>query len=73
MPYELSAVKNVGKSAAFGVKIGPRSRGSDQVHRHRRGDSAIGETVTTGTLGKLEKLRAQVTPAVASITSHPVA
>jgi len=33
--------------------------------------SAIGEIVTTGTLGKLEKLRAQVTPAVASITSHP--
>jgi DNA polymerase (family X) len=33
--------------------------------------SAIREIVTTGTLGKLEKLRAQVTPAVASITSHP--
>jgi hypothetical protein len=30
--------------------------------------SAIREIVTTGTLGKLEKLRAQVTPAVASIT-----
>jgi DNA polymerase (family 10) len=33
--------------------------------------SAIREIVTTGTLGKLEKLRAQVPPAVASITSHP--
>src|SRR5437868_14056590 len=33
--------------------------------------SAVREIVTTGTLGKLEKLRAQVTPAVASITSHP--
>jgi DNA polymerase (family 10) len=33
--------------------------------------SAIREIVTTGTLGKLEKLRAQVTPAVASITTHP--
>src|SRR5437868_12001866 len=33
--------------------------------------SAIREIVTTGTLGKLEKRRAQVTPAVASITSHP--
>jgi DNA polymerase (family 10) len=33
--------------------------------------SAIREIVTTGTLGKLEKLRAQVTPAVASIISHP--
>src|SRR5437868_8272264 len=33
--------------------------------------SAIREIVTTGTLGKLERLRAQVTPAVASITSHP--
>jgi DNA polymerase (family X) len=33
--------------------------------------SAIREIVTTGTLGKLEKLRAQVTPAVASITAHP--
>ncbi len=33
--------------------------------------SAIREIVTTGTLGELEKLRAQVTPAVASITSHP--
>jgi DNA polymerase (family 10) len=31
---------------------------------------AIREIVTTGTLGKLEKLRAQVAPAVASITSH---
>src|SRR5437588_89363 len=33
--------------------------------------SAIREIVTTGTLGKLEKLRAEVTPAVASIISHP--
>jgi DNA polymerase (family X) len=33
--------------------------------------SAIREIVTTGTLGKLDKLRAQVTPAVASITNHP--
>jgi DNA polymerase (family 10) len=33
--------------------------------------SAIREIVTTGTLGKLEKLRAEVPPAVASITSHP--
>lgn len=33
--------------------------------------SAIREIVTTGTLGKLEKLRSEVTPAVASITSHP--
>ena len=33
--------------------------------------SAIREIVTTGTLEKLEKLRAQVTPAVASIASHP--
>jgi DNA polymerase (family X) len=33
--------------------------------------SAIREIVTTGTLGKLEKLRTQVTPAIASITSHP--
>jgi DNA polymerase (family X) len=33
--------------------------------------SAIREIVTTGTLGKLEKLRAQVTPAVASLTSYP--
>jgi len=32
--------------------------------------SAIREIVTTGTLGKLEKLRAQVPPAVASITRH---
>jgi DNA polymerase (family 10) len=33
--------------------------------------SAIREIVTTGTLDKLEKLRAQVPPAVASITNHP--
>src|SRR5207248_2129460 len=33
--------------------------------------SAIREIVTTGTLGRLEKLRAQVTPAMASITRHP--
>src|SRR6266550_2500692 len=33
--------------------------------------SAIREIVTTGTLGKLEKLRAQATPALASISSHP--
>lgn len=32
--------------------------------------SAIREIVTTGTLGKLENC-GQVTPAVASITSHP--
>jgi DNA polymerase (family 10) len=32
---------------------------------------AIREIVMTGTFGKLEKLRAQVTPAVASITGHP--
>jgi DNA polymerase (family 10) len=33
--------------------------------------SAIRDIVTTGTLGKLEKLRARVTPAVASIKGHP--
>ena len=33
--------------------------------------SAIREIVTTGTLGKLEKLRAQATPALASMSSHP--
>src|SRR4051812_1703386 len=33
--------------------------------------SAIREIVTTGTLGKLEKLRELVPPQVASITSHP--
>src|SRR5438270_4690382 len=33
--------------------------------------SAIREIVTTGTLGKLEKLRAQATPALASLSSHP--
>src|SRR5437588_6610216 len=33
--------------------------------------SAIREIVLTGTLGKLEKLRAQATPALASISSHP--
>jgi DNA polymerase (family 10) len=34
--------------------------------------SAFREIVTTGTLGKLEKLREQVSPAVASITSDRV-
>ena len=33
--------------------------------------SAIREIVTTGTLAKLEKLRAQATPALASLNSHP--
>jgi DNA polymerase (family 10) len=33
--------------------------------------SAIREIVTTGTLVKLDKLRAQATPALASISSHP--
>src|SRR5438874_12001524 len=33
--------------------------------------SAIRKIVLTGTLGKLEKLRAQATPALASISSHP--
>jgi len=33
--------------------------------------SAISEIVTTGTLGKLEKLLAQATPTLASISSYP--
>src|SRR5579864_74936 len=33
--------------------------------------SAIREIVLTGTLGKLEKLRAQASPALASITQYP--
>ena len=33
--------------------------------------SAIREIVTTGTLAKLEKLRGQVTPAVAELNAHP--
>jgi DNA polymerase (family 10) len=33
--------------------------------------SAIREIVRTGTLGKLETLRSQVSPALASITQHP--
>jgi DNA polymerase (family 10) len=33
--------------------------------------SAVREIVLTGTLGKLEKLRAQATPALASISRHP--
>ena len=33
--------------------------------------SAIREIVTTGTLSKLEKLRGEVTPAIAELTAHP--
>ena len=49
-------------------------RGDDLTHFQRIGAaiaSAIREIVTTGTLAKLEKLRGQVTPAVAELNAHP--
>ncbi len=51
---------------------GSRSGGSDPFAGIGEAiASAIRGIVTTGTLGKLEKLRAQTTPAIAGISSHP--
>ena len=75
-PYKVKAYQRAAaRVRAMSESIDERVRdGSDLTEYAGIGEaiaSAIREIVLTGTLGKLEKLRSQASPELASISAHP--